>query len=311
MEVLIYTSNPNNLTQLQKGHESNTVIIVQRNLAASLLTFKDNSFQKVIVEPSNLSELNQTALHSLYSVLKASGSLQVLPPTQNSPNPDTFRDAFIIAGFKEEGPSNGQTLILNKPAWAGKGVATLKKKANTNGVQAAINDSTTSVKLNGDDGSALKNGAQNGVSNGTAEAKKVNPFANFSAQATNNKQTIDEDNLLDSEVGYNKLGADESCSTKPKACANCSCGRAELEAAAEAGQPIDVAKNVETGKVTSSCGSCYLGDAFRCASCPYKGLPAFKPGDKVKLDLTKDSIGGVLKEENDVVVSNGKVKLQI
>ena len=41
--------------------------------------------------------------------------------------------------------------------------------------------------------------------------------------------------------------------------------------------------DLENGNVESSCGKCYLGDAFRCASCPYRGLPSFEKGDKVKL----------------------------
>ncbi|KAK1443121.1 hypothetical protein BgAZ_306390 [Babesia gibsoni] len=72
--------------------------------------------------------------------------------------------------------------------------------------------------------------------------------------------------------------APESCSTKPRACANCTCGRAEREKAEAAKLASDV------DAPTSSCGNCYLGDAFRCASCPYRGLPAFKPGEKVLLE---------------------------
>jgi hypothetical protein len=120
-----------------------------------------------------------------------------------------------------------------------------------------------------------------------------------------------------------------------KACKGCTCGLAEEEEAelrsgltkvmlldgSEGGGASEVAlsekerlsKAVKAApKATSSCGSCFLGDAFRCASCPYMGecsqftvdlssslielinsspgLPAFKPGEKVEIDLGMDDI---------------------
>ena len=71
--------------------------------------------------------------------------------------------------------------------------------------------------------------------------------------------------------------------TKPKKpCANCTCGLADQQASGQEAN-IDEAPK-------ASCGSCYLGDAFRCASCPYRGMPAFKPGEKVIIDTTSDDI---------------------
>ncbi|KAL0120180.1 hypothetical protein PUN28_008082 [Cardiocondyla obscurior] len=91
---------------------------------------------------------------------------------------------------------------------------------------------------------------------------------------------IDEDELLDeSDLIKPNVSSLKVCATtgKRKACKDCSCGLAE-ELSGKA-----VAKNI----VKSSCGNCYLGDAFRCASCPYLGMPAFKPGEKVLLPETQ------------------------
>ncbi|GIL64952.1 hypothetical protein Vafri_18811 [Volvox africanus] len=99
---------------------------------------------------------------------------------------------------------------------------------------------------------------------------------------------MDEDELLTAEDRKAAAGpAPDDCEVGQsgrKACKNCSCGRAEAEAKEAAGGGGGVKLSAEMlENPQSACGNCYLGDAFRCASCPYRGLPAFQAGEKITL----------------------------
>lgn len=85
---------------------------------------------------------------------------------------------------------------------------------------------------------------------------------------------VDEHELLERDG----LAVPKSCSDVPmaqrKPCKDCTCGLAE--------KVMDDNGVVDTQLAEKSeCGNCSLGDAFRCAGCPYLGLPPFKPGEKV------------------------------
>lgn len=59
--------------------------------------------------------------------------------------------------------------------------------------------------------------------------------------------------------------------TIKRKCDNCTCSLSKSD-------------TNNTSNYKSKCGNCYLGDAFRCSGCPYKGMPAFKEGEEVKFD---------------------------
>lgn len=79
---------------------------------------------------------------------------------------------------------------------------------------------------------------------------------------------------------------------RKKACKGCTCGLAELEEDEKQNAKVVLVDGSQDGeavvveqsekerllnaaraapKATSSCGSCFLGDAFRCRSCPFLG----------------------------------------
>jgi len=133
---------------------------------------------------------------------------------------------------------------------------------------------------------AAKSAKNGSAAGGTAAPIRIT--LNVSDFGDDDAEMIDEDNLLSDASNLlapppsmSDAATKDDCSGR-EACADCSCGRAT-----ENKPPGTTTKQQPVQK--SSCGKCTLGDAFRCASCPYLGKPAFKAGEEhLVLDLQDD-----------------------
>lgn len=156
---------------------------------------------------------------------------------------ETLRKNLLLSGFTETTATSSDTLTAKKPNWE-------------TGTKAAI-----SLKPR----SAAAAGAWT-VSPDDGDEELVDAEA-----------LLTEDDLKRPQV--NKENGGDCGASGRKACANCSCGRADGTA-----KEVKLTKEMlENPQPSGGCGSCSLGDAFRCAGCPYKGLPAFEPGKPIKV----------------------------
>jgi len=234
------------------------------------ITIPPSSLQSISIYLQSselLSHYDSLALASLVPYLSPSGTIAVHLVSNNNDasvgDASVIMTSFVLAGLKTESEQRSE----------GGGRVFIARKA------AATTSSTSApTRLN------------------IGAANKTKVTLNLDDEDDDDDQ-IDEDDLLNGDTANGMLAppptidvetrakaSADDCGGR-KACDNCSCGRAEMEAAEARGEEK---KTEQPHK--SECGNCSKGDAFRCAGCPYLGKPAFKEGEEhlVLLDLTDD-----------------------
>ncbi|DBA94286.1 TPA: hypothetical protein ACH3X1_001900 [Trebouxia sp. C0004] len=244
-----------------QGQDTN---LRQLTIVTSSASLKPNAIPQQTFDQA-FSSAHSSGYHStvllgfIAAALKPGATLTVREPASGGLNESAapLKKALLLAGFVEStngklmNTPQGQLVSANKPQYAvgARASITLKPKAETK---------RTSWNLAADE---------------------------------DNDELLDEDELLTEEDRQRPaVIAMDDCEVGAgkKACKNCTCGRADAEAAV---QKVDLSQDMLENP-QSACGSCGLGDAFRCSSCPYRGLPSFEMGKKIELGsdfLTADA----------------------
>jgi len=209
---------------------------------------------------ASTSSTSSSILRPLFDALAPNGRLDVhRKKNTNDDDDDEVMRAMTLEGFldvsaREELEEGGDAFVVfsgTKPGWERGAKFTLEKKKKKNAKTNETNDDNV---------------------NGWEDEDE--------------EELIDEDALLTEEDKErpNKESA-AGCPPTRKPCKDCTCGRKEEEEMKENIVKMDLENDPNDATFKSACGNCALGDAFRCAGCPYLGQPAFKDGeDKVMLD---------------------------
>lgn len=262
---------------------------VQQRPIAELAGLPEASFQLVAAfPPGPLSEAQAVAVLQL---LKPEGRLRLgFPAGLAEATLKAASQALLFSGWSQVQRPDSQTVTAVRPAWEQGAVAKL-----------------------GDAVAAPAAAAQKPLGGAVSLLDLLNDDDDLGADGL-----LDEDQLLaESEPLFRDqiqigllaaAGCDDNGKPRRRACKNCHCGRAEIEASEDAAltngealpQPQQQQPQAGSGAVRVSlnldddfqppaggCGSCALGDAFRCAGCPFLGKPAFKTttSGAVKLQL--------------------------
>ncbi|KAI1389492.1 DUF689-domain-containing protein [Hypoxylon trugodes] len=298
-------SHEEKLHEVLAAHDrSVTDLQMLDRLSAGLVNLPDSTYDLILVltdADGTRSEstllLDREVFSKIVPTLKAGGKIQAQDGSlaQNSQAPDA-REA-LLSGLMPG--TDGFTKL-------GDGAATavpLKLSFGKNKKRSAAGPAVKNVtvhQVNGKDASL--NMVPPAVKSTPAGVGFVDFSDDFGIPEDDDDELIDEDTLLTEEDLNKPLAIPAECVPKVgkrrRACKDCTCGLAQKLEAEDAARRKQADSQLQSLKLESSdlnevdftvkgkvgsCGNCSLGDAFRCDGCPYIGLPAFKPGEEVRL----------------------------
>ncbi|KAG9246443.1 Fe-S cluster assembly protein dre2 [Calycina marina] len=288
---------------LNSHNRENTDLQMLDRLSAGLVSLPNETYDLIIILTSNdgtRAESQPLLVREVFTrisqALKPGGKLKAQTGTfGQKANTNEYTES-ILAGLVADGDG------VIKPDYSAQDAVPLRHLRRKD-KPAAVSDAgpavatTTIPTINGKRKSVDMSG---GRSAGVGFVDFSDDFDN--PIITGDDDLIDEDTLLTEEDLNRPVNIPPECAPRAgkrrRACKDCTCGLAEKIAAEDLKKRDDADKALSSLKLNSddlaevdftvqgkvgSCGNCSLGDAFRCDGCPYIGMPAFKPGEEVRL----------------------------
>jgi hypothetical protein len=287
-------------------------------LSAGLVTLPDSTYDLILIltdadgtrtESSQL--LGRDVFGRIVQALKDGGKLQAQDGQFGKGGEDQKREA-ILAGLMVEGDS------MVKPDFSASTAVPLRllRRKDKNTTVASAAPPAVIAPLNGKRKSVdMSQSKPVGVGFVDFSDDFGDPM--ITGEDEDDDELIDEDTLLTEEDLRNGALPRKYCrhstnslltviapecipkvGKRKRACKDCTCGLAQRIAEEDAAIRANADAQLRTLKLEAddlaevdftvegkvgSCGNCSLGDAFRCDGCPYIGMPAFKPGEEVRL----------------------------
>ncbi|KAG0646021.1 Fe-S cluster assembly DRE2 [Hyphodiscus hymeniophilus] len=291
-------SHEENLRNVLSSYDrSVTDLQMLDRLSAGLVTLPDSTYDLILIltdadgtrsESGQL--LGRDVFAHIVAALRPNGKLQ---SQDGAFGQGAEATEGILAGLVAEG--NG----MSKPDYSAESVPLRLRRKDKGG--AVSNAGPPVIPANGKRKSVdMTANKPNGVGFVDFSDDFGDPM--ITGEDEDDDELIDEDTLLTEEDLKRPVVVPPECAPRAgkrrRACKDCTCGLAEKLAAEDVAKRDTADAQLKTlklgaddlaevdftvqGKV-GSCGNCSLGDAFRCDGCPYIGMPAFKPGEEVRL----------------------------